>query len=54
MIIKKIFINKNNFFEIDYHDVINQTQKLINIFNFLGVDYSHQKICELLRVKHSN
>ena len=52
--IRNIFINCTNFFEIDFYDVINQSQNLSNMFKFLGADYSHQKICELLKVKHSN
>lgn len=45
--------DKNNIFYIDYHDMINKTQNLKKMFEFIGASYDKDAIESVFSVKHS-
>ncbi|TAN66279.1 MAG: hypothetical protein EPN17_14510 [Methylobacter sp.] len=45
--------NKNNVFHIDYSDMINQTQNLQKMFEFVGVPYNKAAVENVLSIPHS-
>lgn len=45
--------NKNNVFHIDYSDMINQTQNLQKMFEFIGAPYNKVAVESVLSIPHS-